>query len=147
MDNKLVYLMREINKNIAIESRIYGEFSSKQKYNNIEAPILYSLLIFENVTQNDIVNEYLIPKQSVNNVIKKFEAMNIVVLNIDNNDRRKKIITLTEKGLEYINEQIGPMIERENEAARQLGINKLNDILNSLKELNKTLIEVFNEVE
>lgn len=37
MDNKLVYLMREINKNIAIESRIYGEFSSKQKYNNIEA--------------------------------------------------------------------------------------------------------------
>lgn len=54
---------------------------------------------------------------------------------------------MTEKGLEYINEQIGPMIERENEAARQLGINKLNDILNSLKELNKTLIEVFNEVE
>lgn len=105
------------------------------------------MLIFENVTQNDIVNEYLIPKQSVNNVIKKFEAMNIVVLSIDNNDRRKKIITLTEKGLEYINEQIGPMIERENEAARQLGINKLNDILNSLKELNKTLIEVFNEVE
>ena len=52
--------------------------------------ILYSLLIFENVTQNDIVNEYLIPKQGINNMIKKFEVMNIVVLNIDNNDRRKK---------------------------------------------------------
>ncbi len=49
----------------------------------------------------------------------------------------EKNTALTEKGLECINEQNGPMIERENEAARQLGINKLND----------TLIEVFNEVK
>lgn len=145
MNDDLVYLMRELNKEISIGNRIYGEFSAKQKYNYIESPILYSLLIFENVTQNDIVNEYSLPKQTVNNIVKKYETLGIVELKVDQNDKRKKIISLTEKGYEYISTQLNPLINRENEAAKELGSAKLKEIIKSLQDLNKALLKAFKE--
>lgn len=146
MDN-YVALMREINKNISINSRIYGEFANKHRFNNLETPILYSLLIFKNLTQNDIANEYLLPKQTVNNIIKKFEGLGIVMLNQDFVDKRKKIITLTDKGVDYITKQLGPMLDAENEAAKMLGCDKLNNVINSLKELNDALRALFRGEE
>ncbi len=145
MNDDLVYLMRELNKEISIGNRIYGGFSAKQKYNYIESPILYSLLIFENVTQNDIVNEYSLPKQTVNNIVKKYETLGIVELKVDQNDKRKKIISLTEKGYEYISTQLNPLINRENEAAKELGSAKLKEIIKSLQDLNKALLKAFKE--
>ncbi len=142
-----VLLMREINKNISINSRIYGEFATRMKFNSIETPILYSLLIFKNITQNDIVNEYLLPKQTVNNVIKKFESIGIVTLKQDEFDKRKKIITLTDKGVDYINKQLAPMLDVENKAAKMLGCDKLSNVINSLKELNDSLMVVFRGEE
>ncbi len=144
MDN-LIKLIREINKNISIGNRIYGSFASNEGVNVIEHPILYSLLIFENLSQKDIADEYGLPKQTVNNIIKRLENEKLVELKTSEKDKRKKIICLTAKGKEYVNDKLGHIIERENKAASIVGEEKLNKLNDLLIELNDVLKIVFED--
>lgn len=144
MDN-LIKLIREINKNISIGNRIYGSFASNDGVNIIEHPILYSLLIFENLSQKDIADEYGLPKQTVNNIIKRLESEKIVELKTSDKDKRRKIICLTTKGREYVNEKLGNIIERENKAASIVGAEKLTKLNDLLIELNDVLKIVFED--
>ncbi len=144
MDN-LIKLIREINKNISIGNRIYGSFASNEGVNLIEHPILYSLLIFENLSQKDIADEYGLPKQTVNNIIKRLENDKLVELKTSEKDKRKKIISLTVKGKEYVNDKLGHIIERENKAASIVGEEKLNKLNDLLMELNDVLKIVFED--
>lgn len=144
MDN-LIKLIREINKNISIGNRIYGSFANNEGVNVIEHPILYSLLIFENLSQKDIADEYGLPKQTVNNIIKRLENEKLVELKTSDKDKRKKTICLTIKGKEYVNDKLGHIIERENKAALLVGEEKLNKLNDLLIELNDVLKIVFED--
>lgn len=145
MENDLIKLIRELNKNISIGNRIYGKCANEENLNLIENPILYSLLIFKNLTQKDIVEEYALPKQTVNNIIKRFELDGIVRLESSSTDKRKKIIVLTSLGEEYINERLKPMIDAENRAATLMGEEKLVKLNELLVELNDCLKEGFKK--
>lgn len=145
MENDLIKLIRELNKNISIGNRIYGKCANEENLNLIENPILYSLLIFKNLTQKDIVEEYALPKQTVNNIIKRFELDGIVRLESSITDKRKKIIVLTPRGEEYINERLKPMIDAENRAAKLMGEEKLAKLNELLIELNDCLTEGFKK--
>lgn len=145
MENNFIKLIRELNKNISIGNRIYGKCANEENLNLIENPILYSLLIFKNLTQKDIVEEYALPKQTVNNIIKRFELDGIVRLESSITDKRKKIIVLTPRGEEYINERLKPMIDAENRAAKLMGEEKLVKLNELLIELNDCLTEGFKK--
>lgn len=145
MENDLIKLIRELNKNISIGDRIYGRCANNEHLNLIENPILYSLLIFKNLTQKDIAEEYALPKQTVNNIVKRFETDGIVTLESSSFDKRKKIIVLTPKGEEYINERLKPMIDGENKAAQLMGKEKLEKLNELLIELNDCLTKGFEK--
>lgn len=138
-----IELIREINKNLTIWNRIYGEFGTENNLNNIEASILYSILLFEECSQNDIVNEYSIPKQTVNNIIKRWQNKEYVMLEADTKDRRKKVIKLTSKGIEYASMMLKPLHKKENLVASKMGIAKLSNLLELINELNQELIIAF----
>lgn len=138
-----IELIREINKNLTIWNRIYGEFGTENNLNNIEASILYSILLFEECSQNDIVNEYSIPKQTVNNIIKRWQNKEYVMLEADTKDRRKKVIKLTPKGIEYASMMLKPLHKKENLVASKMGIAKLSNLLELINELNQELIIAF----
>lgn len=138
-----IELIREINKNLTIWNRIYGEFGTENNLNNIEASILYSILLFEECSQNDIVNEYSIPKQTVNNIIKRWQNKEYVMLEADTKDRRKKVIKLTPKGIEYASMMLKPLHKKENLVASKMGIAKLSNLLELINELNQELINAF----
>ncbi len=147
MENDLIKLIRELNKNISIGNRIYGRCANEEELNLIENPILYSLLIFKNLTQKDIADEYALPKQTVNNIIKRLETDGIVKLVSSNTDKRKKIIVLTDNGEEYISKRLKPMIDSENKAAELMGKERLEKLNELLVELNDCLKEGFKKYE
>lgn len=138
-----IELIREINKNLTIWNRIYGEFGAENNLNNIEASILYSILLFKECSQNDIVNEYSIPKQTVNNIIKRWQNKEYIMLEVDAKDRRKKVIKLTPKGIEYASLMLKPLHNKENLVASKMGIAKLSNLLGLINELNQELINAF----
>ncbi len=147
MENDLIKLIRELNKNISIGNRIYGRCANEEELNLIENPILYSLLIFKNLTQKDIADEYALPKQTVNNIIKRLETDGIVKLVSSSTDKRKKIIVLTDNGEEYISKRLKPMIDSENKAAELMGKERLEKLNELLVELNDCLKEGFKKYE
>lgn len=145
MNEKKINLMRELSRCNSILNRMYGEYGDRMNIDNTEACILYSIVTFENVTQRDLVNEYALPKQTVNNIIKRLEANNYIILASNENDKRSKIIKLTEKGIDYSNELLKPIIDNENKACEIFGNDRMNKLIKLFNEFNEVFKKVFME--
>lgn len=143
--NEEIELIREIDKKLTVWNRIYGEFGNKNNLNNVESAILYTLLLFNKCTQNDIVNDYLLPKQTVNNIILKWQDKGFVTLEQSQDDRRRKIITLTSSGRVYANDMLKPLYDGENVVAKKLGKEKLSLLLSLVSEMNQELKNAFED--
>ena len=68
-------------------------------------------LIEDGVTQKEICDILYFPKQTVNKVILSFEKKGFIKLEENNQDKRSRIILLTEKGREFQN-QVIPIINK-----------------------------------
>lgn len=75
--------------------------------------ILYSLIDGKGHTQQDIAISCCLPKTTVNTIIKDLEKDNYVIL-ITGQDKRKKLITLSDKGLEYANGILNDLFSKED---------------------------------
>lgn len=79
--------------------------------------ILYTLYEHkENVSPQDIANEWTYSKQTVHSSIKKLEKAGLVVLAADPHSRRRRIVTLTEMGRELVASMMPGLIKAEETA-------------------------------
>lgn len=76
--------------------------------------ILYSLLIADGpLTQKDLCERMLQPKQSINTALKKLEQDGCVALTASGSDRRSKLVGLTEKGRVLAESTAGRIVAAE----------------------------------
>lgn len=129
------HVWREMNK-------IYADWAKKHDISYNAMLVLYSLWNGEiYCTQKMICEQWMLPKQTVNSILKDFEKKGLVYLDSSIYDQRKRGIRLTDAGIEYAKPIIPTLQKLETTVMEKLGDEKANAIITN----TSLYIEYFKE--
>lgn len=86
--------------------------------------------------QNEISKSMKISKQTVNSSLKQLEKKNMIYLESEQNNLRKKKISLSETGVKFAKEYIDPIETLEEKAWNYLSIDEQNILMDITKKLS-----------
>ncbi len=116
------------------------------KANGIKTAIFLFLIYEDKITQAMIVERMAVAKQTINNVIIELCEKGYIKKISDQDDKRVKILVLTEKGKIYADEFLKPLIEFNEKLYDKLGEEKINQMTKYFSDLAEILCE-FNKEE
>lgn len=99
---------------------IYEDYARKSGVSYNSLYILSAIYQIENCTQKQICEKTLLPKQTVNNVITAFYKSGYIALCELPENRRIKVIHLTETGRQYAEELLPPIYKANRSAMETL---------------------------
>lgn len=118
---------------------MYEEWSKLHGLSSNGVLVLYSFCEGDGVcTQKSISQKWCIPKQTVNTILKDFQSKGYIEMVSMEEDKRNKLVRLTESGKTYAEDIIGKLHEREIYVMEKLGSEKMcsmNDTLEQFMEL------------
>lgn len=97
----------------------------------------------EQCTQKMICDQWGLPKQTVNTILKDFEKKGYVTFAYLPSDKRNKLISLTEEGKKYANEISSALYHLDIYAAEKMGLERMI----SLNENIEHYLKFFREAE
>ncbi len=100
-----------INEKLSRIRNIYARWAQKRNLSFTTMQVLHLLLVDGSLTQYQICERYEIPRQSVNNVVNNLKDIGYITLDVKDNNRREKLIVLTNEGLEYSKTLFDPLFE------------------------------------
>lgn len=144
MDNK-VALIEELDRYYAIWQETNYAYEEWAKAHGISASILSVLIAIDeggnNCTQKKISRRWLIPKQTVNMILKDFERKKFVELLPMQEDKRNKRIQFTTAGKEYADTILSELRKVELFVIQEMGIDRIH----RLNEDGALFIKLFHE--
>lgn len=96
----------------------YSDYARKVNFTYTELQVINLINDTPGCTQKMICDASLLPKQTVNNILKKLIENKIVIL--DNSTHKNKTISFTEIGKSYTNQLLTPLREAEIKAMSSL---------------------------
>ena len=112
---------------------MYEEWSKEQGLSMNGYLILYSFYDEEDApTQKYISQKWMIPKQTVNTILKDYMNQGLIEAVSMPEDKRNKILKLTESGKAYADKIIGKLQEKEFFVMQEMGIEnmvRMNDMM------------------
>lgn len=140
--------------NEQIESYYHSWFEMNDIYNSwakrhkIQQNTLFALYVIHNAepncTQSHICNQLFLPKQTVSQILSVLEQSGHIVKTPNPNDRRNKLITLTEEGKSISIAILDKLRLAEIEAFSNLSDQQRESITESFKLLNEVLSKSFS---
>lgn len=97
------------------------KWAQEHDLNAYRIKVLYSLVDCELMTQKQICAVSGMPKQTVNNIIRALEKDEMIMMKTHDEDKREKVILLTDKGNHYLQETLAPLMELESRVVRRMG--------------------------
>lgn len=113
---------------------IYEDYARKAGVSYNSLYILSAISQSESCTQKQLCEKTLLPKQTVNNVITAFYKNGYIALCELPENRRIKVIHLTDKGREYANTLIPKIHEADIQAMNTLSVKEQDTLI---KLINK----------
>ena len=112
---------------------IYEECAKSQGLSSNSLLILESFYYDgDQCTQKSISQKWMIPKQTINTILKEFESKGYVELHSLPEDKRNKLIQLTPKGKEFTETIISRLLEKEKYVVEQMGLENIKNMNNNL---------------
>ena len=108
--------LTKLNKLYCRLQELYTIWAKQNNLSYNTMMLLYALNELKQCTQKDIVEGWLIPKQTLNSSMKYLENMGYVTYKNNPNDKRSKFICFTEKGQLYANEVLADLYALELKA-------------------------------
>lgn len=136
-------LFSEIRKVQGLKNQSFKEM----KANGIKSAIFLFLIYEENITQSIIVEKMAVAKQTINNIIMELCEKDYIERISDKDDKRIKILQLTEKGSLYANDFLKPIIDYNEKLYEKLGEEKINHLIEEISSLGEILCEINKEGE
>ena len=136
-------LFSEIRKVQGLKNQSFKEM----KANGIKSAIFLFLIYEENITQSIIVERIAVAKQTINNIIMELCEKDYIERISDKDDKRIKILKLTEKGNLYANDFLKPIIDYNEKLYEKLGEEKINHLIEEISSLGEILCEINKEGE
>ncbi len=124
-------LFNRTNKEI---DDIYHQFAVKNSMSDSVFWIFYNLYIKTECTQKDICSDWQFSKQTINSAIKDLENKNYIELKYKENNKKNKIISITEKGKEYADKAILKIIEIEKNVYKKTDKEEFNKAIHFFQE-------------
>lgn len=125
---------------------LYEKWAKKLGVNNYVSRIMYMLYLSEVNRQKEMVENYGMPKPTVNTVITELQKKGYIILIPDENDKRSKIIKLTQEGINYANKIVTPLLDCEIRVLKKMGtqrVEMLIDTMNQYADLLETEMKTF----
>ncbi len=139
MDRETLKLMNNINRAIIKCRGIYSAWSVAHGISYHEMLVLYTIREYGFCTQKQICDSYILPKQTIHNVISSMRDSGILAYDEKSSRNRQKAFVLTEKGRQYAAEFLKSLDAVEERALELLGKEKLKQLTNLLFEFDSAL--------
>lgn len=123
---------------------LYAQWAGKRGIGYPELIVLYALYTMGNLTQKEIREGFGLLKQTVNTVVRDLKKRELVILKACKEDKREKLVVLTEQGEIYSQEIIQPLLNAEERICKKLGYKRMKQAQETM-ELFNMLFE--NEVK
>ena len=121
---------------------MYEEWSKTQGLSSNGVLVLYSFCSGdEYCTQKSISQKWCIPKQTVNTILKDFLKKGYVEMVSMPEDKRNKLIHLTDSGKQLANEVIGNLHKKEVYVIEKMGLENIRNMNNNME----LFIELFRK--
>lgn len=132
--------LRELFNIFNETNKAYNELASKVGLSYNQMVILYYLQSHYNVTQKNIVNDMLIPKQTINTILNNW--INAGYISFENKlTKKNKIILLTEFAKKELEPKITFVMDKE-----AIILERLGDVTKSLVLSNLNYLKIMKEV-
>lgn len=132
--------LRELFNIFNETNKAYNELASKVGLSYNQMVILYYLQSHYNVTQKNIVNDMLIPKQTINTILNNW--INAGYISFENKlTKKNKIILLTEFGKKELEPKTTFVMDKE-----AIILERLGDVTKSLVLSNLNYLKIMKEV-
>lgn len=123
----------------------FEHYAKLQQILLTELLVLYSFYHKKSLTQKDICDEWGLPKQTVHTICKNFLEQNYLQSFDNPNDKRAKLLALTQAGKTYSKNIITPLLTIENNTAQSFGIKRLENLIQEFGELAQIFNTKMNE--
>lgn len=144
MNDKLILELEIFNEQYNKLDDIYHQLAKYSGISDTAFWIIYA--IQENkksYTQRDICKLWSCSKQTINSALKNLEKEELIKLEYITNNKDKQIL-LTEKGHKYIEKNIIPLMQAEQEAFGRLKETERKQLLNIME---KYIIQLYKETD
>jgi len=118
-------------------NQIYARWADFYEINYNTFMIFY----YGNMTQKMMGKHYGLPKQTVNNIIKSMQKAGHVMLISSENDKREKLVALTQQGKNHIAPMLNPLCELEQQTMQMVGYEQVEQML-KIGNLFNTIFEM-----
>ncbi|MBS9779717.1 MAG: winged helix-turn-helix transcriptional regulator [Moraxellaceae bacterium] len=112
MDNIIVH--------IGQMTKLYHDCAKSHGMSYNTMMVLGALHHYKKCTQKQISEEWGLPKQSVNTIIKKLQAEQYVEL-LEGRNKKEKLLIFTDKGNAYANKVLKPILAMEERVLQRIG--------------------------
>lgn len=139
MENTYTYSMIDINMSVNQIRGSLVQIAKKYDVNYHEMVLMYHLYRNGECTQKQICDYYLLPKQTVNNIVMALNKMDYITWHFTQTNKKEKVLSITEKGLEYISSLVQSMNNTEDIIKNIFGEEKMTLLVNLLTEYNSLI--------
>ena len=114
-------LINRMGQAISQMSGAYAKAEKLMGLNPYVSKVLYALSFGNGVTQSEICDAYEMPKQTVNNIVKRLVDRGLAEMRQESNNRKNKPVVLTEEGHQFANQVLAPMLLFEKRVFAAMG--------------------------
>lgn len=145
MEQESLNLLNGLNRAIIKFRGIYSQWSGEHGISYHEMLVLYTIREHGYCTQKQICDRYILPKQTVNNVIAAMRKEGILEPDELHSKGREKAFILSQQGEVYAEPFLKSLNTVENCALEQLGSEKLRMLTELLLEYDHALNAAMEE--
>lgn len=145
MDRESYRLINDVNKAIIQCRGVYSAWSSIHGISYHEMLVLYTIREYGYCTQKLICDSYILPKQTIHNVISAMRENGTLVYDAEKSKGREKAFVLSEKGEAYAEELLRSLDVIEDRALTALGKEKLRTLTELLFAFDSALNTALEE--
>lgn len=117
---------------VQMVNQVYEDWSLRHGITLYEMQVYYIILGEKgaSITQRELCEKLDAPKTSINSIIKKQLSRGYIQMTPNPQDRREKIISLTQSGEKFAKDLIVPLFEYEEETVRQFSEDEFESAVN-----------------
>lgn len=126
-------------------NNLYSAFAKQKGMSYHALFVLYSIYHSEEgCSPSDICDKWLIPKQTVTSVLRTFDENGFVCYRTSDQDRRNKILSLSEKGTAYAKPILEDLYRLETAVFEKMGLSLVQQLVEGNRAFQKNMEEVLN---
>ena len=139
--------MNPFDKLVELAAKLSGIYAAVAKQHQLtlnELHFLYSIGRYGATSPTAIGDKWSLPKQTVTSVCKQLDQKGFLLFLPDENDKRSKLIDLSEAGKNFINPIIERLTESELHVGQQFGLERFEQLLADTESVLNQLTDQLN---